>query len=66
MLDNVRRGAELVGGRGSRAPDFTFATIYRLQKWRDGKLNKVFGRGKFLSVKQNPASLFGSSTFPVK
>jgi LmbE family N-acetylglucosaminyl deacetylase len=63
MLDNVRRGAELVGGRGARAPDFTFATIYRLQKWRDGKLKKVFSRGKFLSVKQSPASLFGSSTF---
>jgi LmbE family N-acetylglucosaminyl deacetylase len=58
MLDNVRRGAELVGGRGAKAPDFTFATIYRLQKWRGGKLRKIFSGGKFLSVAQNPAGLF--------
>jgi hypothetical protein len=47
MLDNVRRGAELVGGRGAKAPDFTFATIYRLRKWRGGKLQNFSG-GKFL------------------
>ena len=58
MLDNVRRGAELVGGRGAKAPDFTFATIYRLRKWRGGKLQKIFSGGKFLSATQNAASLF--------
>ena len=36
MIDNVRRGAELVGGQGGAAPDFTFATIYRLRKWKAG------------------------------
>jgi len=59
MLDNVRRGAELVGGRGAKAPGFTFATIYRIQKWRGGKLQKIFSGGKFLSAAQNAASLFG-------
>jgi len=58
MLDNVWRGAELVGGRGARSPDFAFATIYRLQKWRGGKLRKIFSGGKFLSAAQNAASLF--------
>ena len=58
MIDNVRRGAELVGGRGAKAPDFTFATIYHLQKWRSGKLRKIFSGGKFLSAAQNPADLF--------
>jgi LmbE family N-acetylglucosaminyl deacetylase len=58
MLDNVRRGAELVGGRGAKAPDFTFATIYRLRKWRGGKLQKVFSGGSFLSAAQNAAGLF--------
>jgi LmbE family N-acetylglucosaminyl deacetylase len=58
MLDNVRRGAELVGGRGAKAPGFSFATIYRIQKWRGGKLQKVFSDGKFLSAAQNAASLF--------
>jgi LmbE family N-acetylglucosaminyl deacetylase len=58
MLDNVRRGAELVGGRGAKAPDFAFGTISRLQKWRRGKLQKVFSGGKFLSAAQNAAGLF--------
>ena len=58
MLDNVRRGAELVGGRGAKAPDFTFATIYRLQQWRGGKLQRIFNGGKFLSCRGNAATLF--------
>jgi LmbE family N-acetylglucosaminyl deacetylase len=60
MMDNVRRGAELVGGQGRAAPDFEFATIYRLRKWKGGKLQKSFGGGKFLSTAQNPADLFGA------
>jgi LmbE family N-acetylglucosaminyl deacetylase len=60
MLDNVRRGAELAGGRGAKAPHFTFATIYRLKKWRGGKLQKISSCGKFLSAAQNPVGLFGA------
>jgi LmbE family N-acetylglucosaminyl deacetylase len=60
MLDNVRRGAELVGGRGAKSPDFAFATIYRLHQWRGGKLQKVFSGGKFLSAAGNPAGLFNT------
>jgi len=58
MLDNVWRGAELVGGRGANAPDFAFGTIYRLQKWRGGKFHKVSKGGKILSATQNVAGLF--------
>ena len=58
MLDNVRRGSELLGGQGGVAPDFTFATIYRLRKWSHGRLTNVLKRGKFLSCSKNPASLF--------
>lgn len=36
MQDNVRRGGELVGGQGGAAPDFPFATLYRVGRW-DGK-----------------------------
>jgi len=60
MMDNVRRGAEIVGGRGGLSPDFTFGTIYRLQEWRGGKLQKVFSGGKFLGAKKKPAGLFGA------
>lgn len=58
MMDNVRRGAELVGGQGGSAPAFTFAALYRLQKWADRRLVKVLASGKFLSKSENPASLF--------
>ena len=58
MMDNVRRGAELVGGQGGAAPDFQFAALYRFQKWSHGKLSRTFSGGKFLSQSQNPASLF--------
>jgi hypothetical protein len=55
-MDNVRRGAELIGGQGSPAPDFFFATVYRLGKWSDGEL--IFAGGKFLSCRGNVARLF--------
>jgi N-acetylglucosamine malate deacetylase 1 len=30
MMDNVRRGSEVVGGQGAAAQDFTFAELYRV------------------------------------
>lgn len=58
MMDNVRRGAEIVGAAGVASPDFTFGTIYRLQKWRGGRLQIFFSGGKFLGAKENPLKLF--------
>lgn len=58
MIDNVRRGAELVGGQGGPAPDFTFAMLYRLRKWGGGKLEKIYDGGRNLSCADDPAGLF--------
>ena len=58
MVDNVRRGGELVGGQGGAAPDFTFATLYRLSRWNGRELEKFFPGGKNLACGQDPASLF--------
>jgi len=58
MMDNVRRGAELVGGQGRAAPDFSFAALYRLRKWRGGKAEKFFEGGKQISRRVNLAELF--------
>lgn len=49
MQDNVRRGGELVGGQGGAAPDFYFATLYRLRKWRGGEFVNCIEGGKVLS-----------------
>jgi hypothetical protein len=54
----VRRGAEVACGQGGAAPDFVFATLYRLRKWSGGKLEKVFDGGRALSANENPATLF--------
>jgi LmbE family N-acetylglucosaminyl deacetylase len=48
MQDNMRRGSELVGGQGGAAPDFAFATLYRLRRWQDGELRAIFDGGKHL------------------
>lgn len=37
MVDNVRRGAELVLGQGAAAPPFSFAILYRIERWRGGQ-----------------------------
>jgi N-acetylglucosamine malate deacetylase 1 len=60
MIDNVRRGSELVGGQGGAAPDFVFATLYRLRRWGDGKLESLGGAGRQLSCADKPAGLFAS------
>jgi N-acetylglucosamine malate deacetylase 1 len=60
LMDNVRRGAERVGGQGGAAPDFTFATIYRLRRWSRGRLVEALKGGKFLDATKNPAGLFRS------
>ncbi len=58
MIDNVRRGGELVGGQGGAAPDFPFATLYRLGRWRNGGLEPVLSKGKALARTEDPAQLF--------
>ena len=58
MIDNVRRGAELVGGQGGAAPDFTFATLYRLRRWLGGRLENIYDGGRYLSCADKPEDLF--------
>ncbi|MEY2409936.1 MAG: hypothetical protein QOF48_2606 [Verrucomicrobiota bacterium] len=58
LVDNVRRGGELVGGQGGAAPDFQFATLYRLRRWQAGAFQSVFHGGKFLSQNESPIGLF--------
>lgn len=59
MMDNVRRGAELVGGQGGAAPDFKFAALYRLRKWTNGSAVRFYDGGKLL-----PAAVLAKELFP--
>ncbi len=58
MIDNVRRGAELVGGQGGAAPDFAFATLYRLRDWAGGEWRPVLPQGVAVSAADDLGGLF--------
>ncbi len=58
MSDNVRRGGELVGGQGRKAPDFHFATLYRAQAWTEGKLEPFLPTPHIMAAGDNLASVF--------
>jgi LmbE family N-acetylglucosaminyl deacetylase len=55
MQDNVRRGGELVGGQGGAAPDFSFATLYRLRRWARGAFEPAYEGGKNIPASTNAA-----------
>lgn len=58
MIDNVRRGSELVGGHGATARNFYFATLYRLRRRKGGRMENTFDKGRSLGTDENPADLF--------
>jgi N-acetylglucosamine malate deacetylase 1 len=58
MMENVRRGAEIVGGQGGVAPDYTFAALYRVRKWSNGQAVKAFDGGKQVPSSMNVGQLF--------
>jgi len=57
MMDNVRRGGELVGGQGGPAPAMTFATLYRLRRWRNGQFDRFHAGGRILTAGENAGAL---------
>jgi len=61
MQDNVRRGGELVGGQGGIAPDFSFATLYRVRRWDSGQLQSVYGGGRIVTAGMNAAQALVAS-----
>ena len=54
LMDNVRRGAELVGGQGGAAPDFRFATLYRASQWSNGRVEPLYPGGKQITTRDIP------------
>lgn len=50
MVDNVRRGGEIVGKQGGTPPDFTYGVIYRLSHWKENQKIDLLNEGIFLSA----------------
>ena len=59
LMDNVRRGGELVGGQGAAAPEFTFATLYRLRRWENGNFAPVLDKGLFIGTRDDIRTALG-------
>lgn len=57
MIDNVRRGGEVALGQGAAAPEFSFATLYRLRRWAHGTFHDVLEKGRSVSKTDNLAAL---------
>jgi LmbE family N-acetylglucosaminyl deacetylase len=57
MMDNVRRGGELVGAQGGAVPGYLFATLYRRQYWDGRQFTPVQAYGLFLGREENPLPL---------
>ncbi len=61
MMDNVRRGAELVGGQGGAAPSFEFAQVFRLRKWSGSQFEDCLTKGRFSPASEDPSAIFAVS-----
>lgn len=48
LIDNVRRGGEIVGASGGNVPDYTFAAIYNVMQWRNGALHTQWSSGHMI------------------
>ena len=53
MIDNVRRGGELVGGQGAAVPDFTFATLYRVRRWNGSGFEDIWSQGRMIAAAES-------------
>lgn len=56
FAENVRRGAEVVGGQGGEAPKFNFGVIYTVRKF-DGKNWKAVQERKFIGLNDDIESI---------
>lgn len=59
LIDNVRRGAEIIGSRqGEAAPDFLFGVLHKASEFKNGRSSPLFPRGRFLPASNNSGSIF--------
>ncbi len=58
MVDNVRRGAEIIAGKGAQAPAFPFGVLYRIQVVKQGKFTSPRRLPTLLGADANLAQIF--------
>jgi len=57
MMDNVRRGSEVIQGTSSESPNFAFGILYQLQLYQNEKFKDLKIK-PILSYKENLAQIF--------
>lgn len=60
MIDNARRGEELIGGVGSEAGKIPFATLYQIGTWENGGYS-LTPEDRILPADHSAASLIGAA-----
>ncbi|MGE3609086.1 MAG: PIG-L deacetylase family protein [Bacteriovoracaceae bacterium] len=58
MMDNVRRGSELITGKGTNSAQMAFGVLYQLQISKKGKLTSLKLNHPFLSAHDDLAQIF--------
>jgi len=57
MIDNVRRGAELIGGEGAESPTIEFATLYRARRRENRGWRSEFQQGQLVESSEELGAL---------
>lgn len=58
MMDNVRRGSEMIAGKGQASEDFAFGVLYQLQLVKAGKMKSLKINEPFISAEKNIVQMF--------
>lgn len=58
MMDNVRRGSEIIAGKGETSSPMVFGVLYQLQRSKKGKLTSIKLVEPFLDNKKDLGQIF--------
>jgi len=58
MMDNVRRGSEIVGGKGEMSSSMCFGVLYQIQRVRAGKISSLKLSEPFLGNEKDLGQIF--------
>lgn len=58
MMDNVRRGSEVVAGKGSPSTDMAYGVLYKLQLFKNGKFTTKKLNDPFLTSEKDLGQMF--------
>ncbi len=61
LIDNVRRGSEIIGSAGAESQNFMFGVLHKISHFKNGELQPMFENGEFLSMESDLAKTFNSS-----